>query len=31
MEFMIKDTMKMLAYSVLTYAIPLTLFWTFVG
>ncbi len=31
MDFVVKDTLKMLAYGVAAYAIPLIVFWTFVG
>jgi hypothetical protein len=30
MDFFVKDTFKSLAYGLLMYAIPLTLYWTFV-
>jgi hypothetical protein len=30
MNFFVKDTFKLLAYGLLMYAIPLTLYWTFV-
>lgn len=30
MNFIVKDTLKSLAYSVLAFTIPLTLYWTFV-
>ncbi len=31
MDFVTKDMLKMIAYAIAAYAIPLTLFWTFVG
>lgn len=31
MDFMMKDTAKMVAYAIAAYAIPISLFWIFVG
>jgi hypothetical protein len=31
MDFFIKDTLKIVGYAVAAYAIPLSLFWIFVG